>query len=238
MFRALGRLVGLFLLAAGGAVGLYVYSTHNLTEQKLREAEAKNAQLQQVVQRLTDEARVAEVLVTEQKPGTDGVLETTLLFVETARDGSSLTPRQFKIRGQMIHVAAQVIRFDPQFLKDGDPLRGHSIALFTSIYGDAQKPSAAERIDRPGEVPDLYRGADPRVTSFEQDLWKDFWRLFNDESYRKEKGVATTFGQDVWGPFQPDKLYTITLEANGALSLTSSPLKSIYREALRQRLVQ
>ena len=36
-------------------------------------------------------------------------------------------------------------------------------------------------------------------------------------------------------PFERDKLYTITLESDGGLSLTSSPLKAIYREALRQK---
>ena len=42
-------------------------------------------------------------------------------------------------------------------------------------------------------------------------------------------------GQGVWGMFEPGKLYTITTEANGGLSLRSEPLKGIYREALKQK---
>ena len=38
-------------------------------------------------------------------------------------------------------------------------------------------------------------------------------------------------------PFERDKLYTITLESDGGLNLTASPLKPIYREALRQHQV-
>jgi len=77
-------------------------------------------------------------------------------------------------------------------------------------------------------------GADPRVEKFESDLWNDFWRLYDDQSYRAMKGVRTSSGQGVWGPFDRDKLYTITLESDGGLSLTAAPLKAIYREALNQ----
>ena len=50
----------------------------------------------------------------------------------------------------------------------------------------------------------------------------------------KEKGVRVAMGQGVWGMFEPDRLYTITLENDGGLSLTSEPLKGIYREALKK----
>jgi hypothetical protein len=83
-------------------------------------------------------------------------------------------------------------------------------------------------------VPDIYREADPKLTSFEQDLWARFWELTQDESLRKENGVRVAMGQGVWGMFEPDKLYRITLESNGGLSLTSEPLRGIYREAMKK----
>jgi hypothetical protein len=234
MFRALAKIGGLMVLVIAGTVGLYWYTAHDKTQQQLKDALVKNQQLQQIIQRIGEEKRVADVLVTDQKL-VNGVPQTTLLFVETARDGSTLPPKSFTIRGKMIHVSAQVIRFDAQLVKDGDALRGHSIALFKSIYGDQEKPADAKPIDPPGQIPDIYRGSDPRISRFEMDLWNDFWKLFQDEDYRKQKGVSSTFGQDVWGPFEPDKLYTITLGANAGLSLTSQPLKPIYREALKQQ---
>jgi len=237
MLRPALKLVGMFLLVVAGAGGLYWYSAHDATQRALLEAQAKNEQLKQIVQRISDERRVADVLVTDQKI-IDGVPHTTLLFVETTRDGRTLPPKSFTVRGQMIHVSAEVIRFDEKFVKDGDPLRGRSIALFTSIYGDQEKPADAKPIDEHGKIPDVYRGADPRLGEFELGLWQDFWKLFQDEDYRKQKGVTATFGQDVWGPFEPDKVYTITLQANGALSLTSAPLKPIYLEALKRQRPQ
>jgi hypothetical protein len=128
-----------------------------------------------------------------------------------------------------------VIKFEREFITKGDPLRGHSIALFTSIYGDEEKPADAKSIDQPGTIPETYRDSDPRVSRFENELWQDFWKLFQDEDYRKLKGVTATFGQDVWGPFEPNKLYRITLQANGSLSLTSAPVPPIYREAIKQQ---
>ena len=71
-------------------------------------------------------------------------------------------------------------------------------------------------------------GADPRISEFEQDLWKNFWKLYDDETYRKTHGVRVAMGQGVWGMFEKGKLYTITLQTDGGLTLTSEPLKGIY----------
>jgi hypothetical protein len=40
-------------------------------------------------------------------------------------------------------------------------------------------------------------------------------------------------GEAVWRPFEPGKLYTITLQHDGGLNITSEPLKGIYSEALK-----
>ena len=93
-------------------------------------------------------------------------------------------------------------------------------------------------IDSPGKIPDIYRDADPKVTQFEMSLWNDFWKLYDDEEYRKKRGVRVdggVTGQGVWGPFKPDRLYTITIESAGGITMTSTPLKGVYREALKQR---
>jgi hypothetical protein len=192
--------------------------------------------LQDVVQRLSDERRVADVVVTDQRL-VDGVPHTSLLFVEYAKDGEPLPAKSFEVVGKQAHVDALVIKFDRHFVGEGDPLRGHSVALFQKLYGDHENPVDAKRIDEPGRIPDVYRGADPRVSEYEQDLWRNFWRLADDAQYRAEKGVRVANGQGVWGPFEPDKIYTITLESGGGLNIQSEPLKGIYREVIKQRLV-
>ncbi|MEA2736432.1 MAG: hypothetical protein QOE14_2883, partial [Humisphaera sp.] len=130
---------------------------------------------------------------------------------------------------------AMVIKFDHDYVAASDALRGHSIALFTKIYGDNQSPSEAAMIDPPGKIPEIYRGADPVVSDFELKLWNDFWKLYDDENYRKSKGVRALGGHGVWGPFQTDKLYTLSIESAGGLNMSSEPLKGIYRAAIMQR---
>ncbi len=233
MLRGLGRIIALALLVVTGSVGLWVYQDRSSAGRKIEKLQEEKRVLEQVVQRLGGEKRVADVLVTEQKV-IDGVPHTTLLFVEYARDGTPLPAKSIQIQGDPGHIDAMVINFDRHFVSEGDPLRGHSIALFSKIYGDREKPSDGHAIDEPGKIPGIYRGADPRVSEFELDLWKNFWRLVDDESYRKEKGVSIASGRGVWTKFEPDKLYTIHLEADGGTYITSAPLKGIYREALKQ----
>ena len=175
------------------------------------------------------------MLVTDQRT-VDGVLQTTLLFVEVARDGSNLPPRTFLIEGPSAHIDAMVIKFDRDFVAQDDPLRGHSIALFRRIFGDTQSPDKAFRIDEPGEIPGIYRGDSknpPKLAEFEKELWQNFWHLAEDKDYRLSKGIRVANGQGIWGPFLPDRLYTITLDSDGGLNLSSEPLKGIYREALK-----
>jgi hypothetical protein len=233
MLKNLAKIVYLSLLFIAGVVGIWIYQEHYSASRKIAKLEEEKRELDQMIQRLSAERRVAEMIVTDQK-NTNGVLNTELLFVEYAKDGSSLPPRTFSIQGHMVHIDAMVIKFDRELVKNDDPLRGHSIALFTRVYGDHQSPADAFRIDEPGKVPAIYQNSNSSVGEFEQKLWNDFWKLADDEGYRKSKGVRVAQGEGLWGPFDPGKLYTITLESSGGLNLVSAPLKGIYREALKK----
>ena len=235
MLRSLTRIIGLICMIVAGSAALYVYQDRFSASHNIARLQEEKKVLQQVVQRLSDEKRVADVLVTDQKL-VDGVPHTTLLFVEYDRNGQPLPAKSFEVVGKQAHVDALVIKFDRHFVGEGDALRGHSVALFQRLYGDHENPADAKRIDEPGKIPDVYRGADPRVSTFEMELWQNFWRLADDAQYRQEKGVRVANGQGVWGPFAPDKLYTITLESGGGLNIQSEPLRGIYREAIRQRI--
>lgn len=234
MLRGLSRIIGLSLLVVAGSIGLYVYHGQFAAEKKIEKLEEEKRVLQQVVTRLTSERRIAEVVVTDQQT-VDGVTRTTLLFVEYGRDGKPLPAKSFTIEGDTLHIDAQVIRFDEHFIAEGDPLRGHSIALFTRIYGNQQKPDDGARVDEPGAVPAIYRAADPRISDFEMDLWKSFWRLADDAEYRKERGVSIADGDGTWRPIAPGNVYTLTLQSNGGVSITFEPLEGVYQEMLRQR---
>jgi hypothetical protein len=229
MLQNLSKITGLLVLLAAMTIGLALYRDHYATDRKLAKLEEEKRALVAVVSHLTSERRVADLLVTNKRVGSDGVPVTTLLFVELARNGTELPAKSFMVRGQFVHLDAMVIKFDREDVKADDPLRGKSIALFTRIYGDQETPASAATIDPPGTVPEIYQDADPTLSSFELALWSDFWHLAADPAYAASKHVRVANGQGIWGMFDPDKLYTVTLEADGGLNLSTEPLKGIYR---------
>lgn len=232
LFKNLAKGVWLSALILGGAVGIYVYERQYSAARQIAKLEAQKKELEEIVTRLTSERRVAEMLVTTQRT-VNNVPQSEVLFVEYDRSGQPLPAKSFTVLGKMVHVDAMVIKFDHGFVKTDDPLKGKSLALFTKIYGDNQAPADAPSVDEPGQVPQVYRNSDNRVSEFERSLWQDFWHLADDASYRQEKGVRVAQGEGPWAPLQPNRLYTLSLEAAGGLNLTSEPLKGIYREALK-----
>src|SRR5437764_4304476 len=146
MLRAALQICFVCVLIIAGTVALHWYTTHDAAQQKLLEAQAQTKKLEEVVQRLTDEKRVAEVIVTDQSI-VDGVRHQTLLFVEYARDGSSLTPRSFTIAGEMAHIDAMVLKLDGHCGSGYDPLRGHSSAPFLELYGHHPAPKRTQIAD-------------------------------------------------------------------------------------------
>ena len=234
MLRAITKLLSLATVLTIGLIGISLYREHTAADRHEAALESENAQLNRVVERLTDEQRIAEMLVTGQKT-VNGIPQTTLLFVEYARDHSTLPPRIFTIKCNQVHLDAMVIKFQHDFVKQGDHLRGHSIALFTRLYGNHQSPDDGSMIDIAGQVPGYYQGTDSQVSDYEVGLWKDFWKLAKDPVYRDKMGVRVSNGQGLWWPCEADLLYTITIESDGGLNVTCEPVKGIYREALRQK---
>ena len=237
MLRSLYQAVVILMVLAGGTVALMWFHQRSDAQRQIERLAAQKQELEQVVARLGSEKRVADVIVSKQEK-IDGVLSTTMLFVEYDRAGKPLPAKTLTVRGSMIHFDAMVIKFERDFVQRNDPLRGHSLALFTRAYGDHETPENGAKLDEPGSIPTVYRDADPRVTEFEMALWKDFWRLASDADFRSGFGVRVANGQGIWGPLQPERLYTLTLESSGGLNLVSEPMKGIYREALRKQSEQ
>jgi len=226
MLRALVKTLGLAALTIVGGIAIIAYVRHDPTAARLREVERENVQLQQFVERLSDERRIANVLVTGTRVE-NGVDYTTLLFVEYTRDGRELPAKQFTIEGNRAHIDALVIKFDRDFVKQNDPLRGKSIVLFQRIFGEKQKPIDAFPIDTPGSIPSIYADPNPTTGQFEQGLWNQFWELTTNAPLREEKGVRVADGESVWGPFVPDRLYTISVDAAGGMSMTNEPIGKV-----------
>ena len=58
--------------------------------------------------------------------------------------------------------------------------------------------------------------------------------MTKDAALREKNGVRVSNGEGLWWNCEPDQLYTITIESDGGLNVTSEPVKGIYREALHR----
>lgn len=219
-------------LAVIGGVGLLAYREYNADQKQIEQLTVENARLESVIERLQIEERIAEILVTDQKM-IDGKQHTRLLLVERDRNGNPLPPRSFDVIGNQIHVDALVIKFDKELVKNDDPLRGHAILLLEKIYGDAQAPADAQRIDEPGRIPSIYKSAEPSSSKFEQQLWGEFWKLADNESLRKSRGVDVAHGVGVFGNLQPDRKYIITLNPDGNVTRRDEAIPAVYLKAMK-----
>jgi hypothetical protein len=229
MRAALFRTVLMLALAAAAGGGLWWHQQRHSATAQLAALAAEKAVLQDLVQRLGNERRMAEMVVTEQHRGDDGVLVTSLLFAEMDAQGEPLPPKRFTVRGETVHILAHVVKFDQAYLEAGDELRGHSVALFTGIHGGAESPEDAQPIDVPDQRPTIYADADRPMAAFEQELWATFWQLARDDALRQEWGVRVAHGEGPWSVFEPNHIYTLTLEADGGLNLASRPVPGIFR---------
>jgi hypothetical protein len=222
----------LAFLAVIGVVGLLFYDLQTGQQKRIVELEAERFRLEEIVERLAIERRVAEVVVTDQQVR-EGRLHSRLLLVERDRNGKPMTPRAVDVVGEQVHIDALVIRFPVEATRANDPLRGHAILLLDKIYGDAQPPADAQRIDVVGRVPQVYREASPRVSEFEQRLWTKFWSLATDESQRRAEGVDVAHGVGVFQKLRVDRKYTITLRPDGNVTLRDEAVPELFRRALQ-----
>src|SRR4051812_9435004 len=117
MLRSLGKLFGLTFLLLATALGVVYYQHSTSTERKIMKLEDEKRQLEQVVQRITTEKRVADILVSHQeKDAASGQLQTTLLFVEYDKNDKPLPAKSFTVAGDTAHIDAMVIKFDRDFV--------------------------------------------------------------------------------------------------------------------------
>lgn len=238
MMKQIVKLLLLLCLIVGGGYAVFRYEQKRSVEGRLSEQikklEQRREHLEQFVSRLTSEKRVADIIVTEQLARGSQIDSTTLMLMEHGRDGQRLPPRFYTIRGNIAHIDAMVIKFERDYLEQNDPLRGHSLVLLHRLYGDYQAPADGYQIDEPGRPPVVYR--DETITkeaaAFEAELWKNFWQFADDPKLREEKGVRVVQGEGPWTRFYPDRVYSLSSEADGGLNIVARPIDGIFKEYL------
>jgi hypothetical protein len=212
--QALALLRTLLLIGVLGGfliAGYWVYQLWN--EQSFYERYLHN---------LLGERRVAEICILEQQRPADEAVRTTLRFQEFRQNGQPLSPLVITLPGEEIYVDAFVTVYESGAVKSG---HAKSLYLFRRIFTEQVAPQLGfplYRSEAAGDgIPQSYvhQGVDRTV---QQRVWRDLWRVIEDQAYADTQRVRTTFGQAVYAKMQSGQCYTLTIQHHGGLLLQAS----------------
>ncbi len=144
-------------------------------------------------------------------------------FIEVDKAGRAISaPRQFRLRGSLMFVDSWVVKFDDKYIEQAEDLRGASLCVFKSIWGDIDGRKEGHSLDRvDGENRTAYETAEP-MSEFERKIWEDFWEVANNPHRQAEMGIRANHGQVNYLRVEPGMVYEVDLRASDGLTLRAS----------------
>ena len=185
--------------------------------------------LRRVVERLSADSRIAEVLVTKSEfDEAAKKIRTTIKFLEYDAKNNPLPAKYFTFQGNIIQFQALVIRFEDKFVRAGDRLRGKSAYLFMKAFVlDGARTQEFEITEVRG-IPAGYKLPEER-SDFEAGLWQEFWDYALDPAKRRKAGIKNAQIEAPGSLFLPGTIYTIKIEHDGGLRIDTQPVPEILK---------
>ena len=189
----------------------------------------ENVILKKVIERLSADSRIAEVIVTEvRREPKEKKTYTTIKFQEYDSHLKPLAPKYFTFSSNIIQFQSLVIRFSDSYVKSGHTLRGKSAYLFMKVFVLKDKDTEVFQLSRINEVPLGYR-AEEKVSVFEQRLWQEFWQYALQPQAAKRAGIKNAQIEAPGTKFVPGMLYTLKIEHDGGMRVDACPLPNILK---------
>lgn len=206
-------------------LGIIVFFLAFYITKTLRE----NQMLRKIIERLTAESRVAEVIVTDVKSDRKAKKTyTTIKFLEYDTKLKPLEPKYFTFSGNTIQFQSMVIRFDDFYVKKGHPLKGKSAYLFMKAFMLTDKGAEVFEITKINEIPSGYE-IEGAKNSFERKLWQRFWEYALNPKTAKRIGIKNAQIEAPGTKFAPGMIYTIKIEHDGGLRIDSQLMSPILK---------
>ena len=185
--------------------------------------------LNKIIERLSADSRVAEVIVTDvkQNPRSKKTY-TTIKFLEYDTNLNPLKPKYFTFSGNIIQFQSLVIRFDDFYIKRGGRLRGKSAYIFWKVFMLDGKNTQEYEINKAYRVPGGYK-IEGLKSPFEERLWRKFWEYALNPKEAKKAGIKNAQIEAPGTKFIPGMIYTIKIEHDGGLRIDAKPLNPILR---------
>ena len=190
------------------------------TEKDLDVAHELNERLETSMKLLKVDRRVANITVLEKGIDENDEPFMDVSFTEVDEEGKPVNiTKNYRLKGDKFYVDGWVATFEDKYIEEADELRAASLFVFKSIYGDAETPKNAQRLDIASvdHGPGIYN--DSKKRDFEQQIWRDFWKVCSDISLQRELGIRTSQGQASYVMPREGKTYEISIRASGGMSL-------------------
>jgi len=192
-------------------------------------SQIENRLLKKVIERLTADSRVAEVIVSDVKHDLKNKKTyTTIKFLEYDTKLNPLEPKYFTFSGNVIQFQSMVIRFDDFYVKKGHPLKGKSAYLFMKAFMLINTGAETFEITKINEIPSGYEVVDVK-NAFEKKLWKKFWEYALDPEKAGKLGIKNAQIEAPGTKFIPGMIYTIKIEHDGGLRIDVKRVDSILK---------
>ena len=185
--------------------------------------------LTQIIQRLSADSRVAEVLVTNTAFNEKSKqILTTIKFLEYDASGRALTPKYFTFKGNVIQFQSLVIRFQDKFVAAGNKLKGKSAYIFLKAFVLENPETQIMTITPVYEIPEGYRIAAGK-NPLEKKLWESFWKYALDSGAREKAGIKSAQIEAPGTVFIPGTVYTLKIEHDGGLRIDTQKIPEILK---------
>jgi hypothetical protein len=203
---------------------------------KQEELTVENDRMQTSLKLLKTDRRIANVEIMEKTIDEEGTPIMEVRFTEVDDYGDVIgSAKDYTIKGDQFFIDCWVATFEDKYIEQADELRNASLFAFKSIYGDAERPRDAQRLDSDSNdrPPGIYD--DQRKRDFEQQIWRDFWAVCNDRARQKELGIRAAYGQANHLVAEAGQRYQVVIRSSGGVSLTPIEEESIEAEAGEDR---
>ena len=180
----------------------------------------ENDRMQTSLKLLKTDRRIANVEILDKSLDDEGSPEMLVRFTEVDEYGDAVgSSKDYTLKGDQFFIDCWIATFDDKYIEQADELRNASLFAFKSIYGDAEKPRDAQRLDSDSieAPPGIYD--DDRKRDFEQQIWSDFWSVCNDRARQEELGIRAAYGQANHLVGEAGQRYQVEIRASGGVSL-------------------
>lgn len=181
--------------------------------------------LKKVIQRLSADSKIAQVLVTQVTKSSDKIY-TTIKFLEFDSNLKPLQPKYFTFSGNIIQFQSLVVRFNDSFVISNHPLKGKSVFVFLKAFCIQNNQIESFDINKINEVPLGYKISNSK-NIFEEKIWQKLWQYALDPQQANNIGIKSAQIEAPGVKFIQGLIYTIKIEHDGGMRIDVEKLPTI-----------